>query len=57
MIIMAEKIIEIKDVKIGKSGRHSFITIPKSFIDNGIVDPRMSYDVKLLEKKEDEKNE
>lgn len=54
---MAEKIIEIKDVKIGKSGRHSFITIPKSFIDNGIVDPRMSYDVKLLEKKEDEKNE
>ncbi|MBD3343123.1 MAG: hypothetical protein GF353_28760 [Candidatus Lokiarchaeota archaeon] len=44
--------IEIKNAKIGKSGRHSFITIPKAYVDNGIVDPDKEYNVILSEVKQ-----
>lgn len=39
--------IQIKNVKIGKSGRHYFITIPKNYVDNGIINPDFQYNVDL----------
>ena len=37
--------------KMGKSGTHRSFTVPKKFIDNGVLDPDKTYTVTITEEK------
>jgi len=54
---MGMNTIRLNKRKIVKSGGQQAFSIPKSFIDNGLIDPGKRYDVVLTESKEEEKEE
>ena len=49
--------LKLKKRKIGRSGDHHFITIPKILVDSNQIDLSKKYTVILLEEKETEKKE
>jgi hypothetical protein len=42
-----ENEIVLKNAKIRRNGRHSFVTIPKSYTDNGVINVNEIYEITI----------